>query len=47
MSGAHPEYLDAALAAIDAHCGSTGGYLHDVLGLGTAEIEGVRAHLLE
>jgi protein-tyrosine phosphatase len=47
MSGAHPEYLDAALAAVAAHCGSIAGYLQQVLQLGAAEIDRVRAHLLE
>jgi protein-tyrosine phosphatase len=47
MSGAHPEYLDAALAAIDAHSGSIAGYLQEVLDLSAAEIDRVRAHLLE
>jgi protein-tyrosine phosphatase len=47
MSGAHPEYLEAALAEIVERCGSIAGYLHTVLSLGAAEIDRVRAHLLE
>lgn len=47
MSGAHPEYLEAALAAIAAHSGSIAGYLQNVLSLSAAEIDRVRAHLLE
>lgn len=47
MSGAHPEYLEAALAAVAAHSGSISGYLQDVLSLSAADIDRVRAHLLE
>jgi protein-tyrosine phosphatase len=47
MSGAHPEYLEAALDALVARSGSITGYLQEVLTLGTAEIDRVRAHLLE
>jgi len=47
MSGAHPEYLEAAFAAIVAHSGSIAGYLQTVLSLSAAEIDRVRAHLLE
>jgi protein-tyrosine phosphatase len=47
MSGAHPEYLEAALAAVAAQSGSIAGYLQTVLGLSTSEIDRVRAHLLE
>jgi protein-tyrosine phosphatase len=47
MSGAHPEYLEAAIGAIVAQSGSIAGYLQTVLSLSTAEIDRVRAHLLE
>jgi protein-tyrosine phosphatase len=47
MSGAHPEYLEAALAAVAAHCGSVAGYLQKVLSLSAADIDRVRAHLFE
>jgi protein-tyrosine phosphatase len=47
ISGAHPEYLEAALAAVIKHSGSIAGYLEKVLSLGAAEIDRARAHLLE
>ena len=47
MSGAHPEYLEAALGAVVAQSASIAGYLQTVLSLSTAEIDRVRAHLLE
>jgi protein-tyrosine phosphatase len=47
MSGAHPEYLEAALAAVVAHSGSITGYLQKVLCVSRAELDRVRAHLLE
>jgi protein-tyrosine phosphatase len=47
MSGAHAEYLEAALAAVVAHSGSVIGYLQSVLSLSTAELDRIRAHLLD
>ena len=44
---AHPEYLGIAFGAIEQKHGSIGQYLHDELGVGAAELEKIRALLLE
>jgi len=44
---AHPEYLRIAFDAIEQKHGSIGQYLHDELGVGAAELEKIRALLLE
>ena len=47
LLGAHPEYLQAALAAVDARYGSTQGYLGQRLGIDADELKRMRDHLLE
>jgi len=44
---AHPEYLSIAFDAIAQKHGSIGQYLHGELGVGAAELEKIRALLLE
>ncbi len=47
IMAARPEYLAAALDAIDAQCGTFENYLRDYLDFGASEIQALRALLLD
>lgn len=47
LMGVEPEYLDAALAAVDAHPGGLDGYLSEVIELDPARREALRRRLVE
>jgi protein-tyrosine phosphatase len=47
LLGAHPEYLQAALAAVDERYGCVEGYLAQRLGVDAQTLNRIRNHLLE
>jgi protein tyrosine/serine phosphatase len=42
-----PDYLQAALAAIEERCGSVDAYLSDVMAIGTTKRTAIESHVLE